>query len=133
MKAQPRSCLVDTNIMIALFAGDPNITGLLRNFTAIHVPIPVLGELYHGAAKSSRINENVERLEKYVSVLGKLDCDHQTARQYGKVKHELEQKGRPIPENDIWIAALALQHDLAVVTRDRHFKEVIGLHLQLIV
>jgi tRNA(fMet)-specific endonuclease VapC len=51
----------------------------------------------------------------------------ETARQYGEVKNRLRLKGRPLPENDVWIAALALQHDLILVTRDAHFQEVENL------
>lgn len=56
-----------------------------------------------------------------------LGCDAETARQYGEVKNRLRLKGRPLPENDIWIAALALQYDLILVTRDGHFQEVENL------
>jgi tRNA(fMet)-specific endonuclease VapC len=54
-------------------------------------------------------------------------CDTETARRYGEVKNKLKLKGRPLPENDVWIAALALQHDLTLVTRDAHFQEVESL------
>jgi tRNA(fMet)-specific endonuclease VapC len=54
-------------------------------------------------------------------------CDAETAQQYGEVKNKLRLKGRPLPENDIWIAALALQHDLILVTHDAHFQEVESL------
>jgi tRNA(fMet)-specific endonuclease VapC len=52
------------------------------------------------------------------------------ARFYGRVSHQLRVKGRPIPQNDIWIAALAIQHNLTVLTRDSHFAEVDGLATQ---
>ncbi len=53
-----------------------------------------------------------------------LGCDSDTARRYGEVKNALRLKGRPIPENDIWIAAVALQHGLTLITRDGHFNEI---------
>ncbi len=53
-----------------------------------------------------------------------LACDADTARQYGTIKHALRLKGRPIPDNDIWIAAIARQYHLMLVTRDTHFAEV---------
>jgi tRNA(fMet)-specific endonuclease VapC len=59
-----------------------------------------------------------------------LVCDVETARHYGRVRNELRRKGRPIPENDIWIAATARQHDLILVTRDPHFDEVEGLPIE---
>src|ERR671939_46553 len=56
-----------------------------------------------------------------------LVCDHTTARQYGESKNALRAKGRPIPENGLWIAAVALQYSLTLATRDDHFREVDGL------
>ena len=53
-----------------------------------------------------------------------LGCDTQTARHYGQVKNQLRVKGRPIPENDLWIAAVARQHALTLVTRDKHFSDI---------
>ncbi|MEL6327573.1 MAG: PIN domain-containing protein, partial [Cyanobacteria bacterium J06626_23] len=58
-----------------------------------------------------------------------LDCDSDTARWYGIVKDRLRAKGRPLPENDIWIASTALQHNLTLATRDAHFHHVEGLKL----
>ena len=56
-----------------------------------------------------------------------LACDAETAQHYGQIKNRLRAKGRPLPENDIWIAALALQHGLILVSRDAHFNEIAGL------
>ncbi|MEK7312207.1 MAG: type II toxin-antitoxin system VapC family toxin, partial [Chloroflexota bacterium] len=90
----------------------------------------VLGELYYGALKSSRAKENLERIADLVASADILDCDSRTARLFGEVKDRLRQKGRPIPENDIWIAAMALQYDLTLVSRDAHFSEVEKLKLE---
>lgn len=57
-------------------------------------------------------------------------CDQATAEKYGRIRHALKVNGRPIPDNDIWIAALAIQHSLTLVTRDAHFQEVESLSLQ---
>jgi len=59
-----------------------------------------------------------------------LDCDAKVARRYGEVKNMLRKRGRPIPENDIWIAAIALENNLTLVSRDDHFLEVDGLKLK---
>ncbi len=56
-------------------------------------------------------------------------CDVETARYYGDIKNQLRLKGRPLPENDIWIAAVALQHNLTLVTRDAHFQEIENLQV----
>ena len=68
--------------------------------------------------------ENRDRVDAFASANAILDCDTDTARQYGSIKQSLRSKGRPIPDNDIWIAATALQHDLTLVTEDAHFDEV---------
>jgi len=60
-----------------------------------------------------------------------LRCDLRTAHQYGIVKELLRRKGRPIPENDVWIAATALLHGLPLVTRDAHFAHVDGLVVEV--
>ncbi|WP_322746135.1 PIN domain-containing protein [Nostoc sp. LEGE 06077] len=54
-------------------------------------------------------------------------CDVETARQYGEIKNKLRLKGHPLPENDIWIASVALQYQLTLVTRDAHFQQVENL------
>lgn len=122
--------LLDTNIVIALFAGESTVEGRLREAEEVFVPSIVLGELYYGARKSARVEENVARMEEFAKRSVVLDCDAETARQYGEVKNRLRQKGHPIPENDIWIAAIARQMDLALVARDAHFREVHGLKVQ---
>jgi len=67
------------------------------------------------------------QLTSFAATVQILPCDAETARLYGDVKHRLMAKGRPIPENDIWIAAIARQHGLAVATRDAHFQQIGGL------
>lgn len=78
----------------------------------------VLGELYYGAQKSAHKKKNTAIIDQFASVNTILACDVETARQYGKIKESLHVKGRPIPENDIWIAAIAFQHEMPLVTRD---------------
>ena len=93
----------------------------------VFVPAIVFGELFFGAAKSSRPRENRVRLEEFAAGRTILPCDLRVAREYGRLKQDLRAKGKPIPENDIWIAALASSHQLVLATRDRHFREVDGL------
>jgi tRNA(fMet)-specific endonuclease VapC len=83
--------------------------------------------LCYGASKSGRAQENLARVDELVVNSTVLGCDAETARQYGEVKNKLRLIGRPLPENDIWIAALALQYKLILVTRDAHFQEVENL------
>lgn len=122
--------LIDTNIVIALFASDSMVHQHLGNATEVFTPAIVLGELYYGAHKSSRVKENVFRINEFTSQNAVLLCDAVTAQWYGQIKNNLRNKGRPIPENDIWIAAIALQYHLILVTRDDHFREIAGLQVE---
>lgn len=116
--------LLDTNILIALFAADQAVQQHLNERGEFYVPVIALGELYYGAMKSSRVEANIDRIDRLAASSLLLGCDNQTSRHYGEIKKNLRVKGRPIPENDIWIAAVAKQHDLTIVSRDAHFKEV---------
>ncbi len=119
--------LLDTNIVIALFAGDPAVVDLLKDTEEVFIPSIFIGELYYGAHKSSRVKDNLARIDDFSVSNVILSCDAETARWYGEIKNRLRQSGRPIPENDLWIAAIAFQYDLTLVTRDAHFGRVENL------
>ena len=70
------------------------------------------------------MDENLKRIDEFASTGVVLGCGVETARRYGEIKNALRVKGHPIPENDIWIAAIALEHDLTLATRDAHFSEI---------
>lgn len=119
--------LLDTNIIIALFANEAIVKTNLAQANEVFVPSFVIGELCYGARKSGRVQANLARIDELVASSTILGCDVETARQYGEVKNKLRLKGRPLPGNDVWIAALALQHTLILVTPDAHFQEVESL------
>jgi tRNA(fMet)-specific endonuclease VapC len=123
------SYLLDTNVIAAILNQEPAVEGQLKS-KSVYLCSIALGELYFGAYKSTRIRDNLKRITDFVDHYPVLTCDQATAESYGRVKAMLKQKGRPIPENDIWIAAIALQYDSTLVTRDEHFKQVDGLHLE---
>lgn len=102
--------LLDTTAVIALFANDSGVRGRLNTAAEVFVASIVLGELYYGARKSVRAEENLARIGEFAAGNSVLVCDGETARQYGDIKHRLREKGRPLPENDIWIAAVAKQY-----------------------
>jgi tRNA(fMet)-specific endonuclease VapC len=77
--------------------------------------------LYYGARKSARASTNIERIAELAAAVAVLPCDSETAAVYGELKAVLRSRGTPIPENDLWIAAVARQHALMLVTRDAHF------------
>jgi len=122
--------LFDTNIIIALFGQDDTVLKHLRGAVELFVPVIAVGELYYGAYKSGRRTANLQRVREFAAANIVLGCDAQTALVYGRVKNELHQKGTPIPENDLWIAALALQHGLVLATRDKHCDAVDGLCIE---
>ena len=122
--------LLDTNIVIRLFAEDSEIIEKIKKSKEIFIPSIVIGELYYGAQKSKRKKKNIEKIDQLVEIADILSCDYITARQYGRIKRELKEKGTPIPENDIWIAAISFQYDLELISQDAHFKAIKGLKLE---
>src|SRR5215210_8439322 len=123
--------LLDTNIVIALFANDRLVVEQIEDAEEVFVPSIVIGELYYGARKSGRARENVARVDLFAEANIILICDTETCRWYGVVKDLLSQKGSLIPENDVWIAALALRHGLILVTRDSNFSELTNLKKEI--
>lgn len=119
--------LLDTNMVIALFAGEETVLAALKRAQAVFIPSIVLGELLYGARKSARAASNVARVMTFASATSVLPIDAGTAVVYGEQKLTLRSVGVPIPENDLWIAALAGQHELTLATRDSHFNAVPGL------
>jgi tRNA(fMet)-specific endonuclease VapC len=122
--------LLDTNQIIALFAGEVAVTERIANADEVFIPSIVIGELYYGAKKSKRVDENNRRIDEFARENVILSCGLVTAKWYGTVKNTLRQKGRPIPENDIWIAALTFEYDLTLVSRDAHFDNIDKLKLE---
>ncbi|MCZ7358026.1 MAG: type II toxin-antitoxin system VapC family toxin [Candidatus Methanoperedens sp.] len=116
--------ILDTNIVIAIFSGETSIKEHLLKADEVFISSIVLGELFFGAFKSKHSKTNLKRISDFADSITILTCDKNTAYQYGMVKNKLIDKGKPIPENDIWIAAVAMQNDLILVTRDGHFGEI---------
>lgn len=123
--------LLDTNIIIALFAEDPIVQERLVDAEEVFAPCIAIGELYFGAYKSVKIQENLARIDEFALNNTVLSCDTDTAKRYGDIKNRLKEKGQPIPENDIWIAAIAQQYALTLITKDSHFGTVENLYFEL--
>ena len=122
--------LLDTNVIISLFAGVPHIHDRVAKAIEVFVSSVAVGELYFGAYKSLRPEENVSLIDEFTLHNTVLACDAFTAKKYGDIKNRLKEKGSPIPENDIWIAATAQQYALTLLTKDSHFKEVEDLSIE---
>jgi tRNA(fMet)-specific endonuclease VapC len=127
----PGSFLIDTNIAVALLAGEDAVHASFNQNGLIFLSSIVLGELFYGARRSGRVASNLARLEELAAKFTVLNCDVSTARHYGEIRDLLRAKGRPIPENDIWIAAHAQQYELTLVTRDAHFSAVEGINIEV--
>jgi len=123
--------LLDKNIVIPFLAGDSRIQHKIRQVAEVFIPVIVIGELLYGAHKSARRAENLARIEEFMAHTVIVACDIDTARQYGEIKAQLRKAGQPIPENDLWIAAIALQYECTVASRDGHFASIPGLALEV--
>jgi tRNA(fMet)-specific endonuclease VapC len=115
--------LIDTNCYSEIDRGDMAVISRVESATEVWVPLIVLAELYSGFELGIHNERNVRQLGAFLSRpnIGVLLPDIETARRYGSVFQSLRRQGTPIPTNDIWIAALAPQHDLVLDTSDRHF------------
>ena len=122
--------LLDTNIIIALFKNDENVRNQMAVSFEVFVPAIAIGELYYGAQHSAHIEKNMSQVRAFAKNTTVLACEIATVEYYGQIKNKLKTKGHPLPENDVWIVAIAKQHSLTVATRDQHFKEIDALLLE---
>lgn len=120
----PKSFLLDTNIVIAIQNEDRSITKRMIPEAKVYLPAVAVGELLSGAHRSDRVHENLEAVKTICRDFPILPCNAGTAAAYGTLHAHLLNKGRPIPENDIWIAAIAHQRGLTLITRDAHFSYI---------
>ena len=119
--------ILDTNAVSAILAGEVPIQARLGPEERQHLPVVVIGEYRFGMLGSKR-RKKLERAFEFLesqSII--LICDRETADMYAAIRHGLRIRGRPIPENDLWIAALARQHSLEIVSQDPHFDHVAGI------
>jgi tRNA(fMet)-specific endonuclease VapC len=121
--------LLDTNIVIELFRGNQLVIDFLDNQEKIYLPTATLGELYLGAYRSSNVSKKLQEIKSFLESCVVLYTDATTSDKYAIIKTALLNKGKPIPENDIWIAATAMHYDISLYTFDEHFKEVEGIKL----
>lgn len=123
--------LLDTNTVIAFLRGEERIAKKLYLQEQVYISVIVVGELLYGAYCLKNANKNIQKIRKFISKCVLLGIDASTAEIYAKIKHTLKELGRPIPENDIWIAAQSIQNDLILSTRDTHFKLISNVKLEV--
>jgi predicted nucleic acid-binding protein len=119
--------ILDTNALSAFVDGDAGVGEVLRREIRAAIPVIVLGEFRYGIAESRHRLAYERWLETHLPHFEVLNLTERTAIAYAGLRVALRRLGRPIPANDAWIAALALQHRLPVLSRDEHFDVVAGI------
>ena len=119
--------ILDTNALSAWAEGLASVEASFRSADRIIIPSVVLGEYYFGIRQSRHRNRYEDWLRRYLPLAEIATVTQATAHVYADIRLELKRLGTPIPPNDAWIAALARQHDLPIVSNDTHFDVVVGL------
>ncbi len=122
---------LDTNAYRALDDGNPVLGDLLKTVPQIGMPITVLGELYYGIFLGGKQERNLSNLSRFLALprVEVLYVDELTAKLFGEIATQLRQSGRPIQQDDMWIAALCKQYGYTLATADKDFDAVTGLEL----
>jgi tRNA(fMet)-specific endonuclease VapC len=119
--------ILDTDALSAAADREPAALELVARAERVAVPVIVLGEYRLGIAQSRHYTSYENWLRDWITAVIVLDIQEETTQHYAAIGLELKKKGRPIPANDVWIAALCRQHALPLLSRDRHFDVVAGI------
>jgi predicted nucleic acid-binding protein len=122
--------VLDSSIIIEGFRQNPEVLATLTEAEILYLPTIAYGELYLGAIKSGNPDRKKEQLTLFLGTVRLLDVDWRTSHLYALIRKQLEQQGTPIPENDIWIAASAMQHEYRLYAKDQHFSKIEGLKIK---
>lgn len=123
---------LDTNVAIDMLNGKTDIISIVSQYDSIFIPVIVTGELLFGAKNSGKSELNLRKYRNFITSLIELPINNIVAEEYSSIRLNLKKKGRPIPENDIWIAAICLVNRVGLITRDKHFENIDGLLLEKI-
>lgn len=123
------SAAVDSNAYVALCNGDVRAASVIGSFPTICLPVVVLAELLYGAGVSARAAQNRRRVEEFAAKCDLLEVTRKVGEQYAGTRMHLRAAGRPIPDNDLWIAAACLVAGVPLITRDGHFSHVPTLQI----
>jgi len=118
--------ILDTNALSAAAEGDPAVVTLLSRTERLAIPVIVLGEYRHGIGQSRSRVAYENWLRDILNDCVVFEVNEPTTRHYADIVSELKRKGKPIPTNDVWIAAICRQHSMPLLSRDRHFDWVEG-------
>ena len=124
-----KKILLDTNCYTAYLAGDERVLSALAEAELVYMSIFVLGELFAGFRGGSRMQQNRDYLKRFLakSTVIILEATMETAEIFGDLKDKLKKSGTPLPINDVWIAAHALETGCVLITYDAHFQHIVGL------
>jgi predicted nucleic acid-binding protein len=120
--------ILDTNALYALVDGDSAIESVLRQHERWCLPVIVLGEFRYGIIRSRYRDRYEGWLQQYLPLYEVIPILESTTHQYADLRSLLRKSGTPIPANDVWIASLAMEHDLPILSRDVHFDVVPGIN-----
>lgn len=123
------SAAVDSNVYVALCSGDVEAASLIGSFQSVCLPVVVLGELLYGAGASGRAAENLRRIHEFAGKCMLIEVTGEVAKRYSELRLQLRAAGRPIPDNDLWIAAACISAGVPLMTRDAHFAHVPALRV----
>lgn len=114
---------LDTNRYVDFCRGLDPVVETVQKAEAVFLPFIILGELRAGFLSGTRSRQNEQILTRFLNSrrVEVLFADEQTTHHYARLFYQLRRQGTPIPANDLWTAALVLQHDLFLCARDRHF------------
>jgi len=120
---------LDTNAYSDFMRGEPGRVQIVRTSTHLYLPLIVLGELRAGFAAGNQQSQNAANLQRFLNSprVSVLLPDEQTTHHYAQIYLQLRKIAAPIPTNDLWIAALAIQHHLVLCTSDVHFQHIAQL------
>ena len=116
--------ILDTNALSAFFAGDKGAVDKLASANRLYLPVIVLGEYRYGLMGSRKRKEWGPQLMAFAGTCSVLPVQESTTLSYARIRNHLRKAGTPIPENDIWIAALAMEYGQPILSRDSHFDQV---------
>jgi tRNA(fMet)-specific endonuclease VapC len=123
--------LLDTSVVVRHFRNGNTLASKFAAYEELYLPQVALAELYAGAFRSARPEKNLQQITLFLEAVDVLLPDETTPEIYGRISAHLAHSGTPIPQNDIWIAAIALQSSLPLATADKHFQNVNGLKVLL--
>ncbi len=123
---------IDTNIAVEFLRNNKKVLKLILSYETVYLPITVVGELLFGALNFAKSEEMLKKTQEFIQKCKILNINYIVAKQYAKIRKELKLKGKPIPENDIWIAAICSANNISLVTNDKHFKNIDENFLQIV-